>query len=109
LAERFGALAGKSSHAAAKAAQIAGEFEISVLALDLVAAFERFMVNPVKSDPSCWAKAAIISATASTRAPRPGSRSWLQRRRGQTHCVTRLRRKLNAPAGTAVGVGREPA
>ncbi|HVO26004.1 MAG TPA: HEAT repeat domain-containing protein [Candidatus Margulisiibacteriota bacterium] len=56
------ALAGKSSHAAAKAAQIAGEFEIAALASDLVAAFERFMVNPVKTDPNCRAKAAIADA-----------------------------------------------
>jgi len=62
LAQLRQALAGKSSHAAAKAAQIAGEFEISALVSDLVAAFERFMVNPVKSDPNCRAKAAIADA-----------------------------------------------
>jgi len=55
-------LAGKSSHAAAKAAQIAGEFEIVTLTPDLVAAFARFMVNPVKGDPTCAAKVAIADA-----------------------------------------------
>src|SRR5512147_154480 len=55
-------LAGKSSHVAAKAAQIAGESEIGALVPDLVAAFERFMLNPVKSDPNCSAKAAIADA-----------------------------------------------
>ena len=62
LAQLRQVLAGKSSHAAAKAAQIAGESEIGVLAADLVAAFERFMVNPVKTDPNCRAKAAIADA-----------------------------------------------
>ena len=62
LAQLRKALAGKSSHVAAKAAQIAGESEIGALVPDLVAAFERFMQNPVKSDPNCSAKAAIADA-----------------------------------------------
>ena len=62
LAELRKALNGKSSHAVAKAAQIAGESEIGALTPELVAAFERFMVNPVKSDPNCRAKAAIADA-----------------------------------------------
>lgn len=55
-------LAGKSSHAAAKAAQIAGEHELAALTPDLVAAFDRFMINPVKADPTCAAKTAIVDA-----------------------------------------------
>lgn len=55
-------LAGRSSHAAARAAAIAGELEIDALVPDLVAAFQRFMDNPVKSDPGCAAKAAIAEA-----------------------------------------------
>jgi len=62
LAQLRQVLAGKSSHAAAKAAQIAGEFEIAALVPDLVAAFERCMVNPIKADPNCRAKAAIADA-----------------------------------------------
>ena len=62
LAQLRQVLKGKSSHATAKAAQIAGEFEIGALAPDLAAAFEQFMVNPVKSDPNCRAKAAIADA-----------------------------------------------
>jgi HEAT repeat protein len=62
LAQLRQVLNGKNSHAVAKAAQIAGESEIAALAPDLVAAFERFMVNPVKSDPNCRAKAAIADA-----------------------------------------------
>jgi HEAT repeat protein len=62
LAQLRQVLKGKSSHATAKAAQIAGESEISALAPDLLAAFEQFMVNPGKSDPNCHAKAAIADA-----------------------------------------------
>jgi hypothetical protein len=56
------ALSGRSSHAAAKAAAIAGDLEIDALVPDLAAAFERFLVQPVKSDPGCAAKAAIADA-----------------------------------------------
>lgn len=55
-------LAGRSSHAAAKAAEIAGEGEVHAIVPDLVAAFERFMEDPVKRDPGCAAKAAIAEA-----------------------------------------------
>jgi HEAT repeat protein len=56
------ALRGRSSHAAAKAAEIVGEFEIDSLTPDLAAAFERFLDQPVKSDPGCAGKAAIADA-----------------------------------------------
>ncbi len=55
-------LAGKSAHAAAKAGQICGEFEIGQLTPQLVAAFGRFMINPSKTDAGCGAKAAIAEA-----------------------------------------------
>ncbi|MBI1814000.1 MAG: HEAT repeat domain-containing protein [Deltaproteobacteria bacterium] len=55
-------LTGKASHAIAKAAQIAGEFEISALTPDLVNAFDRLMNNAVKSDPGCRGKAEIADA-----------------------------------------------
>jgi HEAT repeat protein len=44
---------------AAKAAQIIGEAELATSTHDLIAAFERFLINPVKSDPNCTAKTAI--------------------------------------------------
>lgn len=62
-------LRGKSSHAAARAAAIAGEFEIAALLDDLVAAFDRFFDNPAKSDPGCAAKAAIADALYRIGAP----------------------------------------
>lgn len=73
LAELRAGLGHKSAHVAAKAAQIAGENEISALTQDLVAAFDRFLANnPVKNDPGCVAKAAIVEALQRLAAPEPG-------------------------------------
>ncbi|MBI3786074.1 MAG: HEAT repeat domain-containing protein [Deltaproteobacteria bacterium] len=55
-------LADKSPHVAAKAAEIIGEAEIAALTNDLIATFERLLVNPVKSDPNCVGKTAIADA-----------------------------------------------
>lgn len=66
-------LAGRSSHAAAKAAEIAGELEVEALTPDLVAAFERFLVKAEKSDPGCSAKAAIADALYRIGAPEAGT------------------------------------
>jgi HEAT repeat protein len=62
LAELRHALSGKSSHAATKAAQIIGEFEIAEIMPDLLGSFDRFLVQPEKSDPGCAAKTAIAEA-----------------------------------------------
>jgi HEAT repeat protein len=62
-------LAGRSSHGAAKAAEIVGESEIGELVSDLTAAFIRFMDKPVKSDPGCTAKTAITNALYRIAAP----------------------------------------
>ncbi len=56
------ALQSKSSHVVAKAAQVAGELEIRELLPDLVAAFDRLLLNPVKSDPRCSGKTEIARA-----------------------------------------------
>jgi HEAT repeat protein len=56
------ALAGKSNHLVAEAARIVGESEIAQLEPDLVRAFERFLVDPLKTDKGCRAKAAIAEA-----------------------------------------------
>ena len=66
-------LAGRSAHAAAKAAAIAGEFELAALVTDLATAFERFLVQPVKSDPA--APPRRRSRTRSTGSARPSSPS----------------------------------
>ena len=52
----------EGSHAVARAAALVGELGLAALAPDLVAAFDRFLVNPVRSDPGCSAKTAIVSA-----------------------------------------------
>src|SRR5271165_1096385 len=56
------ALKDRNNYAAAKAAAIAGDRGFAALAPDLVAAFDRFLANAVKSDPQCWAKTAIAKA-----------------------------------------------
>jgi HEAT repeat protein len=53
------ALADTSNLVAAEAAVIAGAARLDGLAPDLVAAFERFLVNPLKTDKLCRAKIAI--------------------------------------------------
>lgn len=56
------ALRARSSHVAAKAAQVIAELGLRVLAADAAAAFDRFLVNPVKSDPGCRVKVEIARA-----------------------------------------------
>ena len=56
------ALASRASHIVARAAEIVGQFQLSELDRDLVQAFERFMVNPTKTDPGCAAKTAVAEA-----------------------------------------------
>lgn len=53
------ALRSKSNHLAARAAEITSELGFSELEDDLVAAFERFLEDPVKADPGCSAKTSI--------------------------------------------------
>src|SRR5262249_32602724 len=49
-----------------------GDFELAVLIPDLVAAFERLLVQPLRSDPSCAGKAAIADALYRIGAPEIG-------------------------------------
>jgi len=56
------ALKERSNFLVSKAAALAGEFGMLTLIPDLTAAFDRFMTEPVKSDPQCWAKNAIAKA-----------------------------------------------
>jgi hypothetical protein len=52
----------RSNLVVAAAAAIAGENILDELASDLEAAFERFLVNPLKDDKLCRAKVAIVQA-----------------------------------------------
>src|ERR1700761_467581 len=47
-----------------RAAAITLHHQLTSLAPDLVAAFERFLQNAAKSDPQCWAKNGIAKALA---------------------------------------------
>ncbi len=58
--ERF--LADKSCFLAAKAAKLAGDLGLDDLTAALVAAFDRFMVDPERIDKGCAAKSAIVRA-----------------------------------------------
>jgi len=55
-------LASKMNLVAAKAARIAGEWQLADLTPELVAAFERFMVKPETTDKRCAAKIEILKA-----------------------------------------------
>src|SRR5207253_2656163 len=56
------ALKERNNFLVAKAAGIAGDLGLQELVPDLLAAFDRFLANAVKSDPQCWAKNAIVKA-----------------------------------------------
>jgi len=56
------ALQDKNGFFVSKAAALAGELHLTALTADLETAFERFLQDPVKTDPQCWAKIAIIKA-----------------------------------------------
>jgi HEAT repeat protein len=56
------ALRDKSSRVVAKAATLAGESHLHEREKDLLAAYARFLVDPVKRDPNCFAKGAIARA-----------------------------------------------
>jgi HEAT repeat protein len=55
-------LGGEGSHAVARAATLVGELGLASLVPDLVAAFPRFFADPVRTDPGCDAKTAIVEA-----------------------------------------------
>jgi HEAT repeat protein len=56
------ALADRNNYYVSKAAAIVAEQSRKDLIPDLLAAFERFLSDAVKSDPKCWAKIAIAKA-----------------------------------------------
>jgi HEAT repeat protein len=56
------ALKDRSNYLVSKAAALAGELRLTALIPDLLHAFDRFMLDPAKADPQCWAKDAIVKA-----------------------------------------------
>ncbi|HEX8199585.1 MAG TPA: HEAT repeat domain-containing protein [Isosphaeraceae bacterium] len=61
----------RSNLVVAAAAAIAGENALAELAGDLEAAFDRFLVNPLKDDKLCRAKIAIVQALDRMEHPKP--------------------------------------
>ena len=62
-------LAHKSNAVVAKAAKLAGDFELHDLRPQLVEAFHRFMKDPAVADRGCAAKTAIVRALEALAAP----------------------------------------
>lgn len=58
------ALAHRNNYIVAKAADLVVKFRLTQLLPELLAAFDRFFTDPVKTDPQCWAKNALGRALA---------------------------------------------
>jgi len=58
------ALQHRNNYLVSKAAKLTSDLNLTALVPDLVAAFDRFRNNPVKTDPQCWAKTAIAKSLA---------------------------------------------
>src|SRR6516164_2286121 len=56
------ALKDRNNYLVSKAAAVVGDLKLEDLIPDLIVAFDRFLNDPVKSDPQCWAKTAIAKA-----------------------------------------------
>ncbi len=56
------ALRDRNNYLVSKAAELASDLKQDDLIPELITAFDRFMTDPVKSDPQCWAKNAIAKA-----------------------------------------------
>lgn len=59
------ALKDRSNYVVGKAAEVAARISCTELIADIAAAFDRFLHDPVKSDPQCWAKNGIVKALVS--------------------------------------------
>jgi hypothetical protein len=55
-------LAHRNNFLVSKAARRVAEAELADLLPDVLAAYDRFFVDPVKTDPQCWAKTALAKA-----------------------------------------------
>lgn len=58
------ALGNRSNYIVAKAADLVRDLRVAELVPELLAAFDRFFTDPIKSDPQCWAKNALSRARA---------------------------------------------
>ncbi len=58
------ALSHRNNYIVAKAADLVCDLRLTELIPELLAAFDRFFTDPIKTDPQCWAKNAISRALA---------------------------------------------
>jgi HEAT repeat protein len=58
------ALTQRNNYIVAKAAELAAKLRLIQLLPELLAAFDRFFIAPLKTDPQCWAKNALSRALA---------------------------------------------
>ena len=58
------AIGSKNGYLAGKAAAVASRHRLTELIPDLISAFDRFMIDPIKADPQCWGKNGIVTALA---------------------------------------------
>lgn len=65
------ALRQRNNYIVAKAADLVAQRQIEELLPDLLAAFDRFFEDAVKSDPQCWAKNALSRALATLELQEP--------------------------------------
>ncbi|MEX2299312.1 MAG: HEAT repeat domain-containing protein [Bryobacterales bacterium] len=56
------ALNNRSNYLVSKAAAVVADLQLAELVPNLITAFDRFLVDAVKTDPQCWAKIAIAKA-----------------------------------------------
>jgi hypothetical protein len=56
------ALGHRNNFIVAKAAKLVADAELAALLPDVLAAYQRFFADPVKTDPQCWAKNALVKA-----------------------------------------------
>jgi HEAT repeat protein len=73
-------LAHRNNFLVSKAARLAGDLELAQLLPDILTAFDRFFIDPVKTDPKCWAKEALAKALVKL-----GHRSKGEYLRGMRH------------------------
>lgn len=55
-------LAHRNNFIVSKAAKLAAQAELAALLPDVLTAFDRFFIDPAKTDPKCWAKEALGKA-----------------------------------------------
>ena len=65
------ALGHDNNYLVAKAARIVGDNVLLALLPEVLAAYNRFFENAVKSDPQCWAKNALIKAVVALECREP--------------------------------------